>query len=123
MNDSSQSNVPSSVSTWEDNDATQSTNDGALPVIKPESTIIVPSSPMEQFTEDDSAINTDDEDMETDDDNTSQTGRKKRKPHIETKHRKTFMSIDVIAMRSCLHLNQKEAANKLNVSLSTLKRR
>ncbi|KAL9657451.1 hypothetical protein ABK040_016719 [Willaertia magna] len=48
---------------------------------------------------------------------------RKRKSHVETKHRKTFMSIDVESMRNCLHLNQKEAAKRLGVSLSTLKRR
>ncbi|KAG2388853.1 hypothetical protein C9374_000292 [Naegleria lovaniensis] len=77
----------------------------------------------EPYTEDNS-VEDEEEYLEDDDaDSSKGKGKKKRKSHVETKHRKTFMSIDVIAMRSCLHLNQKEAAKKLNVSLSTLKRR
>ena len=74
------------------------------------------------YTEDNSV---EEDEYQEEDDDTSTTGKskKKRKSHVETKHRKTFMSIDVPAMRSCLHLNQKDAAKKLNVSLSTLKRR
>nr|CAG4717802.1 unnamed protein product [Naegleria fowleri] len=77
----------------------------------------------EPYTEDNS-VEDEEEYLEDDDgESTKGKGKKKRKSHVETKHRKTFMSIDVVAMKSCLHLNQKEAAKKLNVSLSTLKRR